>query len=258
MIIILSLCPILVTFDLTGEYLVKKQLKRWDMNQSINLNVMEESNNYYYNQEKILKVTMQYPQFWGKAIPPATVHINEYYECQAGKFWQTVKEQILPDARQLEQEMKKMQQPMRTYEVNLSLTPEYQDDCTASMYFDEYIYTGGAHGTTFRSSDNWKLQEGIQYQLKEFFPAEADYRKIVLDEITKQAQAQMAEGSQQYFDNYEQLIDQNFKEENFYLTEDGLVIYYQQYDIAPYSSGIPEFVIPYSPDGPCSPAAADD
>jgi hypothetical protein len=52
-----------------------------------------------------------------------------------------------------------------------------------------------------------------------------------------------------YFDNYEQLVSTNFKANNFYLSREGLVIYYQQYDIAPYAAGIPTFVIPYGPGG---------
>ncbi|MFU2363539.1 MAG: RsiV family protein, partial [Clostridiales bacterium] len=31
--------------------------------------------------------------------------------------------------------------------------------------------------------------------------------------------------------------------DSYYLTPKGIVIYFQQYDIAPYSSGLPEFLI---------------
>jgi len=48
-----------------------------------------------------------------------------------------------------------------------------------------------------------------------------------------------------YFENYRELIDKNFHEENFYCEPRGIVIYYQLYDIAPYASGIRTFLIPY-------------
>ena len=31
----------------------------------------------------------------------------------------------------------------------------------------------------------------------------------------------------------------------YYLNRDGIIVYFQQYEIAPYSSGIREFKIPY-------------
>ena len=45
--------------------------------------------------------------------------------------------------------------------------------------------------------------------------------------------------------NYEKNVEQYFNPEHFYLKPAGLVVYFQQYEIAPYSSGIPEFTIPY-------------
>jgi hypothetical protein len=49
-----------------------------------------------------------------------------------------------------------------------------------------------------------------------------------------------------YFEDYEKLISQTFNKNNFYCTPDGIIVYYQQYDIAPYSSGIREFLIKYN------------
>ena len=48
------------------------------------------------------------------------------------------------------------------------------------------------------------------------------------------------------FDDYPELLRSTFQAGNFYLTPEGIVIYYQQYDIAPYSSGITEFLLPFS------------
>ena len=43
---------------------------------------------------------------------------------------------------------------------------------------------------------------------------------------------------------------EDFHPGNFFLVPDGIIIYYQQYDIAPYAAGIPEFLIPFSQHGP--------
>jgi hypothetical protein len=52
-----------------------------------------------------------------------------------------------------------------------------------------------------------------------------------------------------YFENYAELVNENFKPSHFYLSKDGVVIYFQQYDIAPYATGMPSFTIPYGPGG---------
>jgi hypothetical protein len=56
---------------------------------------------------------------------------------------------------------------------------------------------------------------------------------------------EIAKNSDIFFPNYSALIRSTFDKNNFYLAPDGLIIFYQQYDIAPYSSGIREFLLPY-------------
>ena len=55
----------------------------------------------------------------------------------------------------------------------------------------------------------------------------------------------MAGGNPIYFEDYCKLVLDSFNPEQFYLVPRGntydLVIYFQQYDIAPYSTGIPTF-----------------
>ena len=41
-------------------------------------------------------------------------------------------------------------------------------------------------------------------------------------------------------------MDRLFHEDNFYLTDEGFVFYYQSEAIAPHTAGIPEFTIPYT------------
>ena len=72
-----------------------------------------------------------------------------------------------------------------------------------------------------------------------------DYQEYLIQTINRQIAGQIASGNNIYFENYEQLTAKTFQPESFYLTPDGLAIYYQQYDIAPYSSGIPVFIINY-------------
>jgi hypothetical protein len=48
-----------------------------------------------------------------------------------------------------------------------------------------------------------------------------------------------------YFENYRSLIVRYFNPNSFNLSPDTLSVYYQQYEIGPYVSGIIVFNIPY-------------
>ncbi len=68
-----------------------------------------------------------------------------------------------------------------------------------------------------------------------------DIFKVIENEIA----VRQKENPGTYFDDYANLIRGNFDMNAFYLKPCGVVIYYQQYDIAPYASGIPEFFFPF-------------
>lgn len=61
--------------------------------------------------------------------------------------------------------------------------------------------------------------------------------------ILKEINSQIAINPDIYFENTCKLVLDAFNPNNFYLVPNGIVIYFQQYDIAPYSSGIRTFTI---------------
>lgn len=108
-----------------------------------------------------------------------------------------------------------------------------------SLYVDYYTYTGGAHGLTDRRPYNFSLQQGGRLELADLFRAGYDYRGVINQEIA----ARIAADPSIYFPG-----DMGFKsirdDQGFYLRDGQLVVYFSQYEIAPYATGIPEFAIP--------------
>lgn len=121
----------------------------------------------------------------------------------------------------------------RTYEITLNM-----DHCI-SLYTDEYTYTGGAHGMTIRKSQTWGLPLGRMIALYELYPNNPYFLLNILNQINRQ----ISQEPEIYFEQACCLTVDAFNPDNFYLTSNELVIYFQQYDIAPYSSGIREFLI---------------
>lgn len=79
-----------------------------------------------------------------------------------------------------------------------------------------------------------------------FFKGNVNYKKLILDEIIRQAEENQTQNPGIYFEDYKKLILENFNVNSFYLTNNGIEIYFQQYEIAPYVTGIVTFTIPYS------------
>ncbi|WP_315078805.1 DUF3298 domain-containing protein [uncultured Clostridium sp.] len=127
------------------------------------------------------------------------------------------------------------------YELNVNYKLTNNSTSLTSLYTDIYSFTGGAHGSTLRNAYTVDNNTKDLLSLNNLFIKGYDYKQIINDAISKQ----IISDSEKYFAsllNFEGVND----DVNFYIDGDNLVIYYQQYEIAPYCMGIPEFKIPLS------------
>ena len=121
----------------------------------------------------------------------------------------------------------------RNYEITLNA------DNIISLYIDEYIFSGGAHGNTVRTSQNWELYYNQIIHLEDIYK----YNPYFVINILKSINNQISQEKEIYFEDSCILVLNTFNPRNFYLIPGAVVIYFQQYDIAPYSSGIRTFII---------------
>lgn len=198
---------------------------------------------FKYNDIDVLKLTIDYPII--RLLNSfAELKINNQILCEIYSYLRHA-DYLYGLAVNSYNQSKENDYPFHMYEAYMKYTITYNDNCFLSNYVDKYEFTGGAHGSTVRSSSTWELNRGTEIPLYAYFKPGTDYKQMLLDEITKQANNNLAKNPGIYFEDYKDLISSNFDENSYYLTQDGLVIYYQQYNIAPYSTGIVEFVIPY-------------
>ncbi|RAK04205.1 uncharacterized protein DUF3298 [Halanaerobium saccharolyticum] len=109
-----------------------------------------------------------------------------------------------------------------------------------SIKFNYYQYTGGAHGNPYSLSYNIDLSSGKDLKLSNFL----EQQDMTLIEVEELIKAEIKKNPDIYFqDDYG---FQSLDEGQCYYLEDGkLVVYFQPYAIAPYSTGMPEFKIKY-------------
>ena len=112
-----------------------------------------------------------------------------------------------------------------------------------------YSFTGGAHGMTTIKSLTFDTKTGKQYELKDLFKKGSDYEKRLSDIINQRIK------------DWDIQLLEPFKgirsDQDFYIADTSLVIYFQLYEITAYVWGFPYFPIPIkdladiiNPDGP--------
>lgn len=193
----------------------------------------------YYDNTIVLKYKIDYPTIYYSNFENGVTNFNLYNKKLALELRNKVENELYQEAIETYKFNKENGYPIMVYEVykNFEITLNAQN--LISMYADEYTFTGGAHGNTIRTSQTWNLFYGNIIPLENFFYGNPYF---VLN-ILKQINLQISENPEIYFENTCNLVIDTFDPKNYYLTPHAIIIYFQQYDIAPYSSGIRTFSI---------------
>ncbi len=210
--------------------------------------ILEE--NLYYDKTIVLKYRIEYPQFFLYKYQSVLNKINLYYKGKAYEVQRDCIHKLFYEAIDLYNYSVPRGYPIRQFEILTTYSIEFNQNCLLSLYYDRYDYMGGAHGNTVRASDTWNIQSGDRILLCDLFSDDVDYLASILSIIYNKINLQMKyNGNYMYFDNVKKNVALNLENDNFYIIDSpkGIKIYYQLYEIAPYSMGIPEFYIPYNP-----------
>ena len=164
---------------------------------------------------------------------------NDYNLKMALQTQQKAEKELYKEAIELYKYNKENGYPQMMYELYREYQITLNQENAVSMYIDEYIFSGGAHGTTTRTSQTWNLMLGKTVELYELYPNEPYFLLYILRKINRE----ISENIEIYFADPYPLVVEYFNPDSYYIDNGKVVIYFQQYDIAPYSSGIIEFTL---------------
>lgn len=194
----------------------------------------------YYQDTPVLTYKIYYPSIISSLASVKTINYFYYHMAKISEeYCRTVLYQSAQDNAQDSGE-----NPFNAYEFIVDFTVTYNQCCILSLYMDTYTYTGGAHGNTIRKSNTWDLETGTLMQLGDVYTLTPESLLNLQESIQQQIAERLQENPGIYFDTYRFLLIDTFNANSFYLLPSHGIIYYQQYDIAPYSTGIPEFSFP--------------
>lgn len=104
-----------------------------------------------------------------------------------------------------------------------------------SLILINYSYSGGAHGITMVKGITFNMKTGQSYNLKNLFKLDSNYIKVLTDIINEQ----IKERDIVVFEN----LDKIKTNQDFYMADKCLVVFFQLYELTAYVYGIPYFPI---------------
>lgn len=194
-----------------------------------------------YENTVVLKYHIEYPEIvmdW-QQNRNGIKKFNDYNLKMALQTQQKAEKELYKEAIELYKYNKENGYPQMMYELYREYQITLNQENAVSMYIDEYIFSGGAHGTTTRTSQTWNLMLGKMVELYEVYPNEPYFLLDILRKINRE----ISENLENFFADPYPLVVEYFNPESYYIDNGKVVIYFQQYDIAPYSSGIIEFTL---------------
>lgn len=177
-----------------------------------------------------LIIDLQYPKLSGLESRDVQDAMNAYFASSP--------DAMLQQAYQNEKDMIAGGYTQWPTEASRNYTVEYNQNGFLGLLLDNYLYLGGAHGSTIRTGYFADVKTGKTYAtLKDLFKDGTDYISLLSPEVKKQFDA-MGEGAA--LASFERIRP----DQGFYIKGNDLVIYFDVYEYTPYAAGFPEFHIP--------------
>lgn len=193
------------------------------------------STNEIKSKSDLIDIDLKIPVIHGIKDKTFQSKLNKAYYDEAISF----RDEILKEAQDFKKYAELHNIPYRPFVAYITYKVPYNKDGLLSIVTYYYRYTGGAHGGTLIKSQNINTNTRKVMLLKDLFKKSTNYKEIINKEVLRQIN--LNEGN--YFKDSFKGISEN---QPYYLEDGDIIIYFQEYEIAPYAFGIPEFKIPLS------------
>jgi hypothetical protein len=186
-----------------------------------------------------IKTSVKYPVISGLEDKAIEAKLNDMFKNAALNFNKSIESDAKVD---YEYSKKDKNITFRKYEVQTDFKVRYNKNNVLSITALYYQYTGGAHGGTNQVGYNINLKTGELMLLSDIFDKGFNYKDVIVNEILDS----MKKGDKMFFNEGVNVVKAMDDKRSYYIEDGNVVVYYGQYEIAPYAAGIPEFKIPFS------------
>lgn len=124
------------------------------------------------------------------------------------------------------------------FDYDIDLNTENYLSMTAVLYYDLH----GAHPTTAMTSVTYDMKEKKELALSDIWNMD---ETAVTNEVIAIFNEDIDKNPDMYFKDAKETVEKIAKDVEFYLDEEGVNLYFQLYDLAPYAAGYPQITVPF-------------
>lgn len=191
---------------------------------------------YLREGKAVLDLEAEIPELKGAVL------LNAYY----GRFFRQLAgycaEELVPDLPEREQPLK------------LSLCCQVRLNTPSLLSLTlELLRRDGRTMPAARFGTVWSRSAGVPIPLRAFFPKPMGLHRRLREWIRSQALERLNSGYCLYDPQQADRAGRLFSPRNFYAAEKGLVLFFPPLTLGSAAEGIPEFLLPWDPDGPVPP-----
>ncbi len=130
----------------------------------------------------------------------------------------------------------------------MAVRKTYETENYVTYTAENYMYQGGAHGSTTLSGITFRKTDGRRFGYEMLRNTESEaFHALLRDGVKEYFQMQGMNGDlKDVLMGVDNIDYMPLPVTEPYLTDRGMMFVYQQYEIAPYAAGMPSFVIPFN------------
>lgn len=171
-----------------------------------------------------------------RTLTYAPGNIKIHYPQIEGQINPRIQQQVNQQIIQINQQLQQLQNPEARPSMYGEFAVKTNEKNILSIGFLNYAYTPmAAHGMTYIKSLTWNLSTGRTYQLKDLFKPGSNYVEVLNRIINAQIKALQIVTLEPF-----KTIQPN---QDFYIADKALVIYFQLYELTAYAYGFPMFPV---------------
>ena len=187
------------------------------------------------------KVTLPQP-----AVPADAFarRLRRYYQLQSRAFLRYCEKFLLPRAAGEIRAALAGSRPLPCFRAELTYQVTLQDARYLSLYTQSRETDPAGPALVVRRGDTWDLSTGYPAPLQTFLPAGRGWRKTALDQAAVELRRREKAGAGRLRADWPRALRRGFNPQNFYLTPEGVVLFFPMYAVAPAKAGIVTVMLP--------------
>lgn len=207
-------------------------------------------NELSYGNAVILQYHIFFPEFKSTQNKAFFYKLNSYYLTKSHYYKDYIESDLYKNAIKEYEFAQSTKTNMIPYHITASYKITYYFQGAISLCIDYTEEKQKNEKILHRVSDTWDIPNGKSIEMKDFFYNNKNYLENIQKEIEEQILYQIEHKggtlSNFYFPDWKNRINQYFDTDNFFLTLEGISIYFQPNELGSEELGIPTFFIPFN------------